>query len=105
MFLDFKSVENIRDLGGIKTRDGFIVKSHLLLRSADLHKLSKDELEILKKDYNLKVVIDFRSTNSSRVRKDLLDDSIIYHHTFVLKELENHSYHQDIKVTPDEFFK
>lgn len=104
MFLNFKTIENIRDLGGIKTADGHTIKNKLLYRSGDLHLLSCEELELLKNEYNLKEVIDFRSTNSSIKKKDRLDDSIIYHHNFVLKELETHSYNKDIKVTPDQFF-
>lgn len=104
MFINFKSVENIRDLGGIKTIDGHIIKPRLLLRSADLHNLTSDELSVLKEKYNLKVVVDFRSTKSSTLKKDKIDSSIEYHHIFALKELEKHSYTKDITCTPDEFF-
>jgi protein-tyrosine phosphatase len=106
MFIPLKSVENIRDLGGIKTMDGKVVKYKKLLRSADLHRLTKDELNILKKDYDLKTVLDFRSTKSSTIKRDLIDDSIEYHHILVLKELEKVSYiYGKINATPDDFFK
>ena len=104
MFINFKSVENIRDLGGIKTIDGHIIKPRLLLRSADLHNLTSDELSVFKEKYNLKVVVDFRSTKSSTLKKDKIDSSVEYHHIFALKELEKHSYTKDITCTPDEFF-
>jgi protein-tyrosine phosphatase len=64
MFIPLNSVENIRDLGGIKTSDGKTIKYKKLLRSADLHRLTKDELVILKEQYDLKEVLDFRSTRS-----------------------------------------
>lgn len=104
MFLKFKTIDNIRDLGGIKTEDGHTIVLGRLLRSSDLHKLSAKELDILKNKYNLRVVIDFRSTNSSIHRKDLIDDTIKYYHKYTLKFLETNSYNQDITVDPDEFF-
>jgi protein-tyrosine phosphatase len=106
MFIPLNSVENIRDLGGIKTSDGKTIKYKKLLRSADLHRLTKDELVILKEQYDLKEVLDFRSTRSFVAKKDLLDESIEYHHILVLKELEKVSYiYGKINDTPDEFFK
>lgn len=104
MFLKFKTIDNIRDLGGIKTSDGHTIVLKRLLRSSDLHKLSKKELDILKDDYNLRVVIDFRSTKSTIVRKDLIDDTIKYYHKYTLKFLENNSYNHEITVDPDVFF-
>jgi len=106
MFIHLTSVDNIRDLGGIETKDGKSIKYNKLLRSADLHRLTKDELTILKDQYDLKTVIDFRSTKSSIIRKDLIDDNIEYHHILVLKELEKVSYvFGEINETPDDFFK
>jgi protein-tyrosine phosphatase len=104
VFINFESVENIRDLGGITTKDGHRVVSRRLLRSSELHQLSKNELEILKRDYDLRVVIDFRSTRSTVSRKDKIDSSIKYIHMVVLRFLETNTYGTEIKVTPDEFF-
>ena len=42
MFLNFKTVRNIRDLGGISLKEGEI-KYKLLLRGGDLYSLSKEE--------------------------------------------------------------
>ncbi len=104
MFLKFDTIDNIRDLGGIKTSDGHTIVLKRLLRSSDLHKLSKKELDVLKDEYDLRVVIDFRSTKSTIVRKDLIDDTIKYYHWYTLKFLENNSYNHEITVDPDEFF-
>ncbi|MDD3938554.1 MAG: tyrosine-protein phosphatase [Bacilli bacterium] len=105
MFLKFTTIDNIRDLGGIQTADGHTIVLNRLFRSSDLHKLSKKELDILKKDYDLRVVIDFRSTKSSIDRRDLIDESIKYYHKYTLKFLETNSYNEEITVDPDEFFK
>ena len=103
MFLDIKSVGNIRDLGGIKTKDGKIIKSKCLLRSGDLHNLSKSDKKILYEDYNLKLIIDFRSSKSFLTKKDILEKDTIYKHIHVLDELETTSYSRKIKH-PKEFF-
>ena len=105
MFLKFKTIDNIRDMGGVKTADGRVLLYKRLLRSSDLHRLSSDELAILKSEYQLRVVIDFRSTNSTVARKDRLDETIKYFHKYTLDFLEKNSYTRDIKVDPDEFFK
>lgn len=105
MFLKFTTIDNIRDLGGIQTADGHTIVLNRLFRSSDLHKLSKKELDILKKDYDLRVVIDFRSTKSSIDRRDLIDESIKYYHKYTLKFLETNSYNEEITVEPDDFFK
>jgi len=104
MFINFKTVENIRDLGGIETIDGHKIVSKRLLRSSELQHLSKRELDILKNNYDLKVVIDFRSTKSTVTRKDKIDDSIRYLHMIVLNFLETNTYGTEIKISPDEFF-
>ena len=44
MFLNFKTVRNIRDLGGIPNKEGKFIKNKLLLRGGDLASISQDEL-------------------------------------------------------------
>jgi protein-tyrosine phosphatase len=105
MFLKFASIENIRDLGGVVTKDGYRVKAKLLLRSSDLHRLKPEELQILKDDYHLKTVVDFRSTNSYTKKPDLIDGSIAHHHLYVLHYLENQAYDHSIPVPPEAFFR
>lgn len=105
MFLKFTTIDNIRDLGGVKTADGRVIVAKRLLRSSDLHRLSPQELAILKDEYHLKVVVDFRSTNSTIARKDQIDSSIKYYHKYTLEFLENNSYNRDITIDPDDFFK
>ncbi|MFA5421750.1 MAG: tyrosine-protein phosphatase [Bacilli bacterium] len=104
MFLKFATIDNIRDLGGVTTADGRTVVFKRLLRSSDLHRLSQSELSVLKKEYNLKVVIDFRSTKSTVSRKDRLDQTIKYYHKYTLAFLEENSLTRETKMDTDEFF-
>lgn len=59
--LGLTSVENARDLGGYKTRDGRTVKFGKLLRTGELTELTDADAKKLQKKYHVKKVIDFRS--------------------------------------------
>lgn len=104
MFLNLKTVENIRDLGGTPTKDGKFVKKGLLLRSGDLHLLSEEEFRFLKERYHLKMVIDFRSNRSFVGKRDRIDDTVEICHFITLNYLEYQSYDRTIPVPPRDFF-
>ena len=104
MFLNLKTVENIRDLGGTPTKDGKCVKKGLLLRSGDLHRLSEAEFQFLKEQYHLKMVIDFRSNRSFVGKRDRIDETVECCHFITLNYLEYQSYDRTIPVSPREFF-
>lgn len=59
--LGLTSVENARDLGGYKTRDGRRVKFGKLLRTGELTDLSSTDAKKLQNKYHVKKVVDFRS--------------------------------------------
>lgn len=103
MFLDFKSVRNIRDLGGISLKEGKI-KQGLLLRGGSLFTLNKEEYDILFKQFNVKTIIDFRSVNSFYTKPDKYPEGINYKHYFVLDFLDNVLYKLDMKISPRDFF-
>lgn len=79
--LDLEGTKNTRDLGGYKTVDGKTTKSKLLLRSDNTNKLTDADIKKLKDEYNLKYVIDLRSTKEIGVFLDKLSDieGIEYH--------------------------
>ena len=104
MYLNFKTIENIKSLEGIKTSDGKAIKKNSFFRSADLHNLNKEELDILKTKYNLKTVIDFRSDISFENKKDRLDESISLYHIRALEYLNYTPYNKNIPLPPVEFF-
>lgn len=66
--LPLTSVFNTRDLGGIKTDDGRHILPYQLLRSGELYHLSPQDQELLREEYHLKTILDFR-TEAERADK------------------------------------
>lgn len=68
---------NARDLGGIETADGRVVKPNRLIRSGMLSRITDADVEYLK-SAGLKTVVDFR-TSSERIQKpDRVIDGVEY---------------------------
>ena len=60
-WLNFESIANARDLGGLNTSDGYTIASGLLLRSANLANASRRDTETLQLEYRLSKIIDLRT--------------------------------------------
>lgn len=56
-----RGVKNLRDLGGIPTQDGRVVRPHLLMRSGRLKKLPDKSVTVLRDELGVRVVIDLRT--------------------------------------------
>lgn len=69
--LELSGIDNCRDLGGIPTTDGRHVKDGLLVRSANLHHASHDDLETLDRR-GVRHVVDLRSRPERRLKRDRL---------------------------------
>lgn len=52
---------NVRDLGGLPTKDGLMTLSHRLLRSDNLQDLSTADVRLLVEDYGVRQVLDLRT--------------------------------------------
>ena len=59
--LDFEGIDNIRDLGGLRTHDGHLTRADRLLRSSAVHEVSEDDVRRLTEVHAVKMVIDLRS--------------------------------------------
>lgn len=57
-----QSIQNFRDLGGLRTKDGRRIRQGLLLRSGSLISVTDEDVETLRKVYDLRRVFDLRST-------------------------------------------
>lgn len=67
--LKLKSLVNVRDYGGYQTKSGTILPKKVL-RGAELYGLDSGDQDILMKEYQLKQVIDFRTTVEDQARPD-----------------------------------
>lgn len=77
---------NTRDLGGIQTADGCVIKEHKLIRSGALANLTEEDKRILKEEYQLSTVIDFRTETERSQKPDVEMDGVRYIHNPILEE-------------------
>lgn len=61
--IELTGVANARELGGYKTVDGKTIKRGKILRTAALNKATDEDLALLKNKFNLKNIIDFRTSS------------------------------------------
>lgn len=73
--LGFRSVPNLRDLGGYETVDGYAVASGLLYRSNQLHHVSPEDMKNLA-DLNLEYVYDLRTYAEMTARPEELPPTV-----------------------------
>lgn len=71
---------NFRDLGGMETADGRRVKPHRLLRSGHLHDLTAADRRRVTEEYQLKTVIDLRTSGEMQRKPDVILPGVTYIH-------------------------
>ncbi|MCR4713768.1 MAG: tyrosine-protein phosphatase [Treponemataceae bacterium] len=74
-----KHAKNYRDIGGIKTSSGKILKKGMLIRGTALSKLSEGDILRLKEEYNLRTIIDLRTRKEAEEKPDKKIDGVSYH--------------------------
>jgi len=75
----FKKVLNFRDIGGLKTTEGKIIKWGRIFRSDNLSQLRNDEFKKFN-DLNIKTVYDLRTPQEIAGHKDHLPANVTYVH-------------------------
>ena len=73
-----KTVSNCRDLGGIRTTEGAVIRRKYLYRSAAMRNVSKGDKEFLKDSCRLTEVIDLRTLRELEQMPDDLIEGIKY---------------------------
>ncbi|MCD8018766.1 MAG: tyrosine-protein phosphatase [Clostridiales bacterium] len=68
--IQLKGVNNVRDLGGIMTRDGKVVKEKKLIRSGCLNQATVEDLRTLTEDLKVEVIIDLRTRQERKAHPD-----------------------------------
>lgn len=79
-------INNFRDLGGIKTRDGRILKRGVFARSALLNNVTAEDHDMLYNDMGIRLVVDLRTDSEICKRPDSEMPGIAYFHIPMIKE-------------------
>lgn len=74
--IQFEGLPNTRDLGGMKTVDGRVIKHGLLLRSGMLGSATERDLKVLLDTYHVKTVVDLR-TEEERLASPDPEDALM----------------------------
>jgi len=74
-----ENIFNFRDIGGISTKDGLVVKKGLVFRSAKLSKASPDDLERLSA-LGIRTICDLRTTKEKQREPDRIPLNVNYIH-------------------------
>ena len=76
--ISFEKIRNVRDLGGLKTVDGRVIASGLLVRSANLSEATQADADKLVKDYHLAKIIDLRTGMERKEKPDVQPEAVTY---------------------------
>lgn len=80
--------KNIRDLGGLVTKDGHSIKYGKIYRGGILSKASEEDLKIIN-SWHLTDIVDFRSEVEFNDRKDIFIEGATYHNFPAIKSNPN----------------
>ncbi len=74
----FEGINNCRDLGGIVTGTGRVIRRGLLFRSANLADAGEDDLAKLREEYRIRRIVDLRTAREREERPDRIPAGVIY---------------------------
>lgn len=85
--IPLEGVENARELGGYPTKEGKVIKPHMLLRTANLFSATDSDWNILQNTYHLKTILDFRSEQEVQNKPFLEREGIQRHWINVMPKM------------------
>lgn len=81
--IDLEMLHNTRDLGGLKTIDGRVIKENMLIRSGALYGLSENDVSTLRQ-HGLSMIIDFRTKEERAEKPDPIISDVENAHLNIL---------------------
>ena len=79
--IHLEGADNARDLGGLKTTEGAVIREKKLIRSNRLSKLTQNDMNLLSNEYHLHKILDLRTpmeVEQEADRSKLYEYSIFY---------------------------
>ena len=86
--ITFEKIQNCREFGGLVTFDGKYIRREKLLRSANLSEATEEDIIKLKEFYNLKKIIDLRTTLEKEQKPDVKIEGVEYIHIPIFDEIK-----------------
>lgn len=76
--ISFEKISNARDMGGLRTAQGCIISSGLLIRSANLSNATGSDRNVLREKYHLSKNIDLRTEMERNEMPDVRIEAVDY---------------------------
>lgn len=76
--LHFEKIQNARDLGGLKNKEGKTIRAGMLLRTANLSETTEADMRKLSEEYHLAKVIDLRTEMERNQKPDVVPETAEY---------------------------
>ena len=98
--IQFNGIINSRDLGGLPAAGGKMIRSGLLIQSANLSQATDEDLAMLRDCYHLSKVSDLRTSAERKGKPDRLPDGVDYSANPIFNEVTAGITREDGTPTP-----
>ena len=102
--IPFEGVYNFRDMGGYKTVDGRIVKHGLFFRSAELSRITEQDLELFK-SLGIKYIFDYRDEHEAMRKPDPIIENVVLERVPVNQDKQEAPVHSIEELVKSGYFK
>lgn len=76
MFIQFDGIDLFRDIGGVITRNGRLVKKGIIFSSSFLSNATERDWDFIKNDLKVQYIIDYRNDFEVKINSEILQSSI-----------------------------